>query len=267
MKSRGIAKLLFASAHFLFIITILTPCLKIEAAMVTIPNIPAYYWYHGCTPTAMAAILGHWDIQGYTNLFKAQGNDLYLTANVQDEISSPAHNAKYDSTPDDPNLPTPPKESIADWIGTSVDPVAFGGTYIYKTTAGFVDYAAYKGYTFQATRILADATWTALIAEVDLGRPMLFYVDSNGDGTSDHTVPVFGYDDRGIGGQWYACYTTWSEDEVPVWKEYQNLAAGNIYGVYGSTQVIPPPLPEPSTIIFILLSSPLIFSRRKPPLH
>ncbi len=84
------------------------------AMPVFIQDIPAYNWYHGCGPTAAASVLAYWDLHGYSNLFTASGNDLYLTANVQDQISSPAHNAKYDPDPDVSSLPVPPKTSIAD---------------------------------------------------------------------------------------------------------------------------------------------------------
>jgi len=66
-------------------------------APVSLSNVPAYNWYHGCGPTAAASIMGYYDVHGYSNLFDASGWDaVKQTANVQDQISSPAHNAKYD---------------------------------------------------------------------------------------------------------------------------------------------------------------------------
>ncbi|MDY6901512.1 MAG: hypothetical protein SWZ49_26055, partial [Cyanobacteriota bacterium] len=94
-----------------------------------LPSVPAYNWYNGCGPTAAASVLGYWDLFGFSNIFDADGNDVYLTSQVQDQISSPEHNAKYNPTPDNPNLPTPAFTSIADWFRTSVDPLNYGWSY------------------------------------------------------------------------------------------------------------------------------------------
>jgi hypothetical protein len=84
-------------------------------------EVPAYNWYHGCGPTASASVIGYYDLHGYPQLFDAQGWDaVRLTENVQDQISSPQHNAKYDSTPDDLTLPVPPPTSLADFMHTSL---------------------------------------------------------------------------------------------------------------------------------------------------
>lgn len=248
------------SARFLSVVILLAMLSPAGAAPVVIPDVPAYYWYHGCTPTSMAMVLGYWDIKGYSNLFSAQGNDLYLTANVQDEISSPAHNAKYDPTPDDPNLPVPEQTSIADWAKTSADPYSFGATYIFDTDDAFTGYAAYKGYTFQSSNFRFTSAWDTLVNEVSLDRPVVLHVDTNMDGNFDHTVAAFGYEDRGIGGKWFASYDTWSENEVPIWKEFQGLAPG-INGVWGGAKVIPNPLPEPTAIALMALAFPAILRR------
>src|SRR5262249_45443900 len=65
-----------------------------------LPGCPAYDWYHGCSPTSAGMLMGYWDLHGYGNLFDAQGwAQVSQTSFVEDQISSPAHNAKYDSQP------------------------------------------------------------------------------------------------------------------------------------------------------------------------
>lgn len=109
------------------------------AAPVIIEDIPAYNWYHGSGPTAAASVLGYRDLHGYPDLFDASGKDVFLSSNVQDQVPSPEHDAKYDPGPDDATLPVPPQTSIADFFRTSVDqaygwswqrdaPAAFGET-------------------------------------------------------------------------------------------------------------------------------------------
>jgi hypothetical protein len=246
----------------LAVVAVLALCRPLAADPILLSDVPAYNWYHGCGPTAAAMIIGYWDLHGYPNLFQAQGNDVYLTANVQDQISSPAHNAKYDPTPDDPNLATPPYTSIADWFQTSVDPMTYGGSLYSNAPIALAGYAAYEGYTFKTSNIPYVVTWTFLENEVNAGRPILLLVDSDGDGLPDHFVPAFGYDDRGTGGKWYACYTTWSEDETPVWYQFQNDAVGNVFGVYGSTQVVPQPIPEPLTLAILSLGAVVVLGKR-----
>jgi hypothetical protein len=207
------------------------------ASPVTLSNVPAYNWYHGCTPTAVGSVMGYWDMHGYGNLFSASGWDaVSQTVNVQDQISSPAHNAKYDPTPDNASLPTPAKTSIADFLGTSKDPLGYGSTYVSNIIGGMTSYASSRGYASTATQYtyllgIVGLTWSKLTSEINAGRPMVFNVDSDGNGTNDHSIPVLGYDDRGSGGKWYACYTTWSEDETIQWYQFTGMSSGHPFGI------------------------------------
>lgn len=221
------------------------------AAPVVLQGIPAYNWYHGCGPTAAASVLGYWDLHGYNNLFSASGSSLYLTSNVQDQISSPAHNAKYDPDPDNASLPVPPKTSIADWFETSVNQ-AYGWSYLSRSDDAFTGYAGYRGYQLASwyEGYGGAFTWQDLVGEINHARPLMLLVDTDGNGGTDHFVPTFGYDDRGAGGLWYGCYTTWSEAETVAW--YQFRAMGNAWGVGFATFVVPLPVPEPSSMIALL---------------
>jgi len=207
-----------------------------NAWAVVLSNVPAYNWYHGCTPTAVGSVMGYWDLHGYGNLFSASGwAAVSQTANVQDQISSPAHNAKYDPTPDNASLPTPPKTSIADFLGTSKDPLGYGSTYVSNIISGMTGYASYRGYASTATQYtyiagLISLTWSELKTEINAGRPMVFNVDSDGDGKNDHSVPVIGYQTVG-GVNYYGCYTTWSEDETVQWYQFTGMSSGHVFGI------------------------------------
>jgi len=85
------------------------------------------------------------------------------------------------------------------------------------------------------------------MGEIDAGRPMMFLVDSSGDGGTDHFVPILGYDDRGADGKYYACYTTWTENETVNWYQFRGMSSsyawGVAYGTYFDISSIPPNTP------------------------
>jgi hypothetical protein len=207
-----------------------------SASAVVLSNVPAYNWYHGCTATAVGSVMGYWDVHGYPNMFTASGWDaVKLTSNVQDQISSPAHNAKYDPTPDDASLPVPAKTSVADYLGTSVDPLGYGSTYTSNIIYGMTGYASYRGYASTATNYnyilgLFGLTWSTLKNEINAGRPMVFNVDSDGNGTNDHSVPVIGYQTVN-GVNYYGCYTTWTEDETIQWYQFRGMSSSYAWGI------------------------------------
>ena len=208
-------------------------CSVSSGAAVSLSGVPAYNWYHGCGPTAAGSVVGYYDLLGFSGLFDAEGWDsVKLTANVQDQISSPTHNAKYDPTPDNASLPVPEKNSLASWFGTSVDPLEYGWSYLSRSDDAFEGYAAYRGYECDAWYKNYGATsWEEFTAEIDAGRPVMFLVDSDGNGGTDHFVNVFGYDDRGDGNLYYGLYTGWSESEAISWKRYRPMASGHAWGV------------------------------------
>jgi hypothetical protein len=195
---------------------------------------------------------------GYPDLFDASGwDEVRLTANVQDQISSPEHNAKYDPTPDAPG-PVPPMTSIADWFRTSVDPLEYGSSYQIYADDAFIGYSDYRGYEFDSFyESWGDFIWDDLVTEIDAGNPMMFLVDSQGDGGTDHYVPVFGYDDRGLDGLWYGLYDTWSEEETIRWEMFRPMSSDYGWGVaYGtfvhpvSDPILPSePIPAPGALL------------------
>jgi hypothetical protein len=223
-----------------------------HATQFVIKDVPAYAWYHGCGPTAAASILGYYDMHGYDNLFDASGwEDVSLTKNVKDEISSPEHNAKYDRDPNIASLPDPQDTSIADFFHTS-ETLPYGWSYLSSADNAFTEYAAYRGYDDWSAwnSGFSRFSFTDLMYEIDNNSPLMFLVDTDGNGRTDHFVPIFGYNDATMQ---YACYTTWSEGEDIRWHDYQSM--GNRWGVGYATIVrtgipdTPAPIPEPATML------------------
>lgn len=226
-----------------------------SASAVTLAGVPAYRVYHGCGPTSAASILGYWDLNGYPNLFDASGSEVFLTSKVQDQISSPAHNRKYDPKPDLPG-PEPVYTSIADWYGTSAGRLGRGLSYVHKADDAIEGYAKFRGYEFEATNLrpnssspLANFGWDELTAAIDDRQPVLLHVDTHGDGRMDHSIPAFGYDDRGLDGKYYAFYTSWSErEEEIVWRRFQAITSESPWSIGVATVIAPidSPIPEPT---------------------
>lgn len=213
----------------------------VGASQVLLENVPAYDWYHGCGPTAAASVLGYWDLNGYDSLFNASGWEaIKLTENVQDEISSSAHNTKYDPTPDDPTLPHPEDTSIADFFHTSEGDLEEGYSYLMYSDEAFTGYAAFQGYddwyaSYGSFNSLAF-TWEDLVEEINSGRPMMFLVDSDGENGVDHFIPVFGYDDEDFS---FAFYDVWSEAETISWTSFVGVEDGTDWGVGWGTFIVP----------------------------
>ena len=229
---------------------ILLLAINANATSVVLSDIPAYDWYHGCGPTAAASILGYYDLNGYDFLFDASGwKDVRETSNVQDEISSPAHNLKYDPHPD-ASGPAPPDTSIADFFHTS-EGLPYGWSSLYDADDTFIDYASYRGYNdWEAwNESFASFTWDDFTNEINNDRPIMFLIDTDGNGATDHFVSVFGYNDVDLT---YACYTTWSKDETISWQSFQGM--GNSWGIGYATFILPgvsDAVPEPATMILL----------------
>jgi len=196
-----------------------------------ISGVPEYFWTHGCSPTSVAMVFGYWDGVAYPDFFP--GDASTQTAAVTDRIASAGHIADYAPTPD--RVPPPAyhaDDSIADFLLTSRDPSRHGSTAPANIPPGMEDYASWVGYT--ASNAWADNwssfTWAEFTNEIDNDRPMVFGVDTDGNGETDHSVPVFGY--RTDPGNQFACYTTWSENPGVHWFDWQGMSAGDPWGIY-----------------------------------
>nr|WP_319491142.1 C39 family peptidase [uncultured Desulfobacter sp.] len=223
------------------LLSVVTPA---GASTVLLENVPAYEWYHGCGPTAAASILGYWDLNGYDSLFDVSGwEEIKLTENVQDEISSPAHNLKYDSTPDNSTLPDPDDTSIADFFHTSEDflDLAYGSSRLSYSGQAFTGYAAYRGYDdWYASYVSFNSsafTWEDLVEEINNGRPMMFLVDSDGENGVDHFIPVFGYNEEDLT---FAFYDVWDEEETAIsWASFLGVEDGTDWGIGWAVSIVP----------------------------
>jgi len=71
--------------------------------------------------------------------------------------------------------------------------------------------------------------WPVLTEEMDAGRPMVFLVDTDADGVTDHFVTVIGY--REDPRRQYACLDTW--DTAIHWYDFAEIAPGQPWGVWG----------------------------------
>ena len=212
-------------------------------------SVPAYIWYRGCGPTAAGMVLGYWDGNGFPNL--VAGNAITQTSAVDDMISStgnyndyclPLDNANDHPTPL-PDKSEPPigdehiNNSIADFMLTSQ---SYWGNYFGWTWYSHVDDAlehyvehAAPEYTGQAENLtFGGFPWEDYKAEIDAGRPVVFLVDTDGNGGTDHFVTGIGYDDND-GTPQYGCLNTW--DKSIHWYEYAAIGSGQSWGIYGAT--------------------------------
>ena len=132
--------------------------------------------------------------------------------------------------------------SIADFMQTSRSEhsqgaLLYGWSWSNDVGSAFVDYAAQRntGYLVSVARYYwpgvhtPELTFEVLKAEIDANRPMVFLVDSDGDSYTDHYVTVIGYDDTPP--ERYIYYSTW--DEVAYQAEFQGIASGEPWGVWG----------------------------------
>ena len=107
-------------------------------------------------------------------------------------------------------------DSVADFMHTSWSSTGlfYGWSWSSMIGPGFTGYVGTKypdAVAESRTYAGVNLTWDMVKAEIDGARPMVFLVDSDGDGRTDHFVTVIGY--REVNGYpEYACWDTWSSD-------------------------------------------------------
>ena len=217
-----------------------------------IAGVPAYLWRHGCGPTAAGMLIGYWDSHGYDWLIK--GSAVTETAAVDEAIASSLgvqnNYTDYVLPMDDstPNLladkSEPPvgdehvNNSIADFMKTSQSYYdnRYGWSWssdVKPALAGYVALASsghFKAISTETYWSNGSFNWNTLKAQIDAGHPMVLLVDSDGDGQTDHFIPVIGYDNS-TGVPKYAAYNTW--DTSLQWYDFGPMTNGKHWGIYG----------------------------------
>jgi hypothetical protein len=204
-------------------------------------------------------VIGYWDGQGYDAL--VPGDASTQTAAVNAMIASgdsagdtETNYADYCLPMDDsytnpaplPDKSEPPTgdehadHCVADYMKTSQSYHGnyYGWSWFSHMGPALQSYTRqvlgnnYFGVTENLYMFSSSLNWDRLRAEIDAGRPMVFLVDTNADGSTDHFVTVIGYADTG-GGQYYACLNTWDDDIH--WFEFAPIEQGQPWGVFGGT--------------------------------
>jgi hypothetical protein len=209
-----------------------------------IPGVPAYLWWRGSGPTAVAMVLAYYDTHGFPNLLP--GNGAVQSDAINLAIASTGHYADY-SLPLDypPNLlkdkSEPPagdehaSDSLADFLKTSwsVNESYYGWTWSIDVQPGFESYVKLvSSYDALANcHYFRNLMFPALRNEVESRRPFVLLVDSDGDGEADHFVTAVGVVTES-GTDYFGCYNTW--DKAVHWYPYRPLAAGTAWGVHSA---------------------------------
>jgi hypothetical protein len=221
-----------------------------------ISGVPAYIWRDGCGPTSVGMIIGYYDGAGFPGLIA--GDASTQTSAVGQAIAShgtpgdPQHYDDYSLPKDSGSTVAPDKselpigdehasDCVADYMHTSwsVDGLTYGGSWSNMVGPAFTSYVAARLTGAEAS--YADYYWNGfgpqltfavLQTEIDAGRPMVFLVDSSGDGETDHAIAVIGYRVSG-GTEEYGFYSTW--DSAVMWVPFRGLSKSYPWGVWGGT--------------------------------
>ena len=212
---------------------------------VVIPNVPAYLWHHGCGPTAAGMVIGYWDYIGFDELVAGDASSQRDNPDVNEMIAGQEHYEDYSSPLDTFRQILPDKSELGgahsdnclgDWMRTSwsIDMMPYGWSYFDMVDDAFTGYTNWlaAGYVPQTEEIFwGGVMWPSFCEEIDAGHPVVFLVDSNKDGWTDHFVPAFGYGEvQGV--RMYACYTTW--DTKTHWYEFGPMTTKTPFGIYGA---------------------------------
>jgi hypothetical protein len=241
------------------------------AGELIIPGVPAYAWRDGCGPTALGMVIGYYDGQGWPDLIP--GDATSQTTEVSQSIAShgsaeaPGNYEDYALPKETTSAIAPDKSEqpagdehaancLADFMHTSwsANGLQYGWTYSNMVSAAFDGYVASK-YPASSPASTAYAgtslTWTMVRQQMDANRPMVFLVDSDGDGRTDHFVPVVGYRETN-GYPEYACWDTWSTSLIR-WQRFRAMSSTYTWGVWGgytfsmnASAPTPTPTPTPS---------------------
>ncbi len=214
--------------------------LNIEGLSKTIPGVPEYIWWYGCSPTAGGMIIGWWDAQtGCGDLFEGSAATWYGTgtSGTKRMVASQAHidagkalGLTYGS------YQNHTADCIADFFYTQN-----GGTSRSNIGPGFVNFAAWDDPTtatnetyqasYQTKYTSSGWTYEQFCAEIDAGRPVHLGLTSSAGG---HSVTAVGYDNTD-GKKNYICWTTWGGWGLRSWGWNGESESGYNFTVYAGT--------------------------------
>jgi hypothetical protein len=259
---------------------------------VTLLTVPGYSWRHGCAPTAVGMAIGYYDGLDYDELIPGDASG--QTTAVNQAIASggdssnpnpPGSEQHYEdySRPEDPlpgsiqtddyisNGRSPHLNNcIADYMDTSKSTrdLHYGQSWFSDVGPAFTSYVNQQHYGASCqVHVMEEGgslTWALLTKEIDNGRPMAFYVDTDADGSGDHLVTVVGY--RDTPSLQYGCLDTWPPADVVRWCDFQKVGSGQPWGIWGGwsfhmTPLCPPNayngnvVAEPDTPVSIILQA------------
>lgn len=222
-----------------------------------IDGVPAYFWRHGCGPTALGMVVGYYDGRGFPDLF--DGDASSQTWEVFKGIASQGsgtrgegeqqHYEDYSLPMDDGEAAVIPdssetypdgchvSNSIADFMHTSwsADDNLYGWSWSSKIIPAFTSYVALRNpdYVPSATQYWrgnGTLTWDLVKQEIDNDRPMVFLVDTDANGGTDHFVTVVGYSE-GPPNQ-YGCLDTWFPIAEVRWCDFATMANDVPWGIH-----------------------------------
>ena len=200
-------------------------------------------------------VIGYWDGKGFDDLIP--GSAATQTADVYQAIASgggsasprPAgseqHYEDYASPEDDnptmldddviqKNRTPHPDNSVADFMRTSRSTASnyYGWSWSSDVPPAFNGYVSLRSPYYVPTtstyRFGTTLTFDVVKREIDAGRPMVFLVDSDGDGKTDHFVTVIGYNDGPPQTYIYRDTWDWSAHE----SEFRVMSSDYPWGVW-----------------------------------
>ena len=190
----------------------------------TISVVPPYIWRHGCTPTAVGMLMGYYSYLGYPNLVSN------LSA-PNESLASTAHYNDYSLPLDVQGNILPDKSQtggahanncIADYLKTSFSlySLQYGWTWNADIVPASYNYmrSRYSNcsiYTYEQAVSSGNlsSTYDLCKYHINQNRPVLLSVDYDGDGITDHSVIMVGYEhDLTTQTRKYIAYNTWDDD-------------------------------------------------------
>lgn len=225
------------------------------------PDVPAYRWTHGCGPTAAGMVIAYWDKNGFSKLYPGSDDSFVQDSSINELIASSVNTYSHVNDYANPqeysgsgmiqdnylSLGYTPhvNDSLADFMLTSRSTRGnqYGWSYFSDVRPAFLEYVQYinshydrayhvsvNNYTNYTYTI--SSLWSRYKAEIDAGRPVVFLVDSSGDGQTDHFITATGYGTNSLGQPIYRFNDTWDNDQNN-WAVFRGLSSSYRWGVYG----------------------------------